>query len=276
VTAYIFDTETTDRQDGEVIEAGFIQIAAADDLFAALGDPGDAIPRPLAIEDSYCERFKPQRPVTTGSMAVHHILPYELADCRPSADFALPADCAYIIGHSVDFDWQAIGSPANVKRICTHAIAQHVWPDATGYSLVALTYMTKGATDETRERVRRAHSAADDCQLAFELLEEILALRPEIRTWSALHAFSEECRIPRTCPMKKYEGVPLEDLDGGFVQWCLDQSWLDPYYRIGLERVVEKREAEWRERLARTRQPVAPAVSVQPNGDANGPDDIPF
>ena len=91
--------------------------------------------------------------------------------------------------------------------------------------------------------VKAAHGALMDVRMNSVLLSHILALKPEITTFTQLHAFSEECRIPRTCPMKRYEGVLLEDLDGGFINWCLDQHWLDKYFRIGLERLVEKR---WR------------------------------
>ncbi|HEU4662508.1 MAG TPA: 3'-5' exonuclease [Dokdonella sp.] len=234
--AYLLDTETTDKREGEIIEACTILLLNADDLF---GD-GDDIRLPLMLTGANLERFKPGKPITTGAMAVHHILPHELEGCRPSSEFAVPADCKYVIGHSVDFDWEAAGRP-DVKRIDTHAMAQWVYPDAGGYSLSALIYLICGATVETRALLKDAHSAYHDCRLAAILLADILRLRPEITTWSALWQFSEECRIPRTCPMKKYEGVPLTDLDDGFIDWCLRQDFIDPYYRKGLERVMADR-----------------------------------
>ena len=237
MSVYIFDTEATDRKNGEIIEAAWLAIQPAQDL---LGTTPDTIPWPMYFKP-WSQRYKPATPSTYGAMAVHHILPHELEDCPPSSSFALPADTAYLIGHSIDFDWEAAGSPSNVKRICTHAMAQHVWPEATGYSQSALIYMLLGPTDRTREFLKDAHSALADVMLNAKLLAKILDAKPDIRTWSALWAFSEECRIPRTCPMKKYEGVPLEHLDDGFVRWCLNQDWLDKYFRIGLERVMKAR-----------------------------------
>jgi exodeoxyribonuclease X len=239
MTVYAFDTETTDKHEGEIIEAALVRLPDAEELFPG----GDSIGYPFPYLECTVTRFRPSKPMTMGALAVHHILPSELEDCAPSHSFRLPDDCTVILGHSIDFDWQAAGSPQHIKRICTHAMSQWVWPEATGYSQSALIYMLNGATPATRELLRSAHSAGVDLSLNVRILSAILEARPEIRTWSALWNFSEECRIPRTCPMKKFEGVPLDELvenEAGFVDWCLRQSWLDPYFRRGLEREIEK------------------------------------
>lgn len=239
MTAIIFDTETTDKKDGEIIEAAWIYLGAEPDLCG-----NNVIIPAMPLETApHVERFRPSKPITFGAMAVHNILPSELEQCRPSSQFELP-QCEYMIGHSIDFDWTAAGAPQHVKRICTHAMAQWVWPDATGYSQSALIYMLMGATPATRMLLRGAHGAGCDVQNNLLLLQYILNQRPEIVTWSQLWEFSEECRIPRTCPMKKYEGVLLDDLEEGFIDWCLNQYWLDPYFRKGLLRVVNARHGD--------------------------------
>ena len=239
MTAYLLDVETTSKkQPMEIIEAAWLRIMPASDM---LGETPDVIPAFLSFS-SWHQRYKPSIEITCGSIAVHHILPHELEDCPPSSSFKLPEDCTYLIGHSIDFDWEAISSPPGVKRICTHAMAQHVWPEATGYSQAALTYMLMGTHDHVREMLKSAHSALADVMLNYRLLQHILIQAPpEIATWAQLWEFSEECRIPRVCPMKRYEGVPLEHLEQGFVDWCLAQHWLDPYFRKGLERVNKER-----------------------------------
>ena len=240
----IFDTETTDRKDGEIIEAAWMLLPVVNDLMGSSDRISETFNHPIISQ-----RFRPSKPMSYGAIAVHHILPSELEDCPPSSTFKLPDDVTMIVGHSVDFDWAAAGSPPRVKRICTHAMAQHVFPEAGGYSLVALIYYCMGATEVARELVRDAHGAYTDVRLCSILLQFILDKKPEIKTWSALWDLSEECRIPRTCPMKKYEGVLLEDLDDGFIRWCLNQDWLDPYLRIGLDRVMAKRYPETRDEL---------------------------
>jgi len=236
MTAYLFDVETTDRKAPlQIIEAAWIRMRPGVDV---VGGDEDFICLYLDSE-FFCERFQPSVLITFGSMAVHHILPKELEGCRPSSQFKLPEDCTYLVGHSIDFDWEAAGSPPQIKRICTHAMAQHVYPEATGYSQSALIYMLLGATESTRALVQGAHGAGRDVHMNAMLLMRILEDMPtRVTRWSDLWEFSEECRIPRTCPMKRYEGVPLQDLDAGFVDWCLAQPWLDPYFRKGLMRVI--------------------------------------
>jgi exodeoxyribonuclease X len=234
MSVLIFDTETNDRKNPEPIEIAYLRIGVK---ASVLGEP---IQRDLPITEEFEQRYKPSRKVTFGSIAVHHILPHELEGCLSSDSFVLADSVEAIVGHSIDFDWRAISSP-NVLRICTHAMAQHVWQDADGYSQSALIYMLHGANETTRAMLSGAHGALTDVCNNRLLLLAILKERPEILTWQDLWLFSEECRIPRTCPMRRYEGVPLDELDDGFIEWCLRLDDLDPYYRKGLERVMRDR-----------------------------------
>lgn len=220
----------------EVIECAWLRLLLAQDMFE---ETPDKIPFVLSFS-SWTERYKPSIPLSMGSIAIHNILPSELEDCQPSSSFNLPLDCEYLIGHSISFDHEAIGRPP-VKLICTHAISQWLWPDTDGHSQAALIYRICGAVPETRAMLKGAHNALADVYLNFRILQHILQQKPEITTWSKLWEFSEECRIPRTCPHKKYEGVLLEDLDVGYIHWCLRQDFIDQYFRKGLERVIAKR-----------------------------------
>lgn len=236
MTVYFFDVEATDRKAPlEIIEAAWLRIEPVTDLAGV----SDAIPAAWNAKP-WVQRYRPRKQSTMGALAVHHILHHELDDCPPSARFKMPDDCEYMIAHSVDFDWSAIGEPP-VKRICTHAMAQWVWPEATGYSQVALMYQIHGATEATRGMVKAAHGALADVHMNAGLLRAILDMRPAIKTWAELYAFSEDCRVPRTCPHKRYEGVLLDDLETSYIYWCLRQDWIDPYYEKGLRRVLEKR-----------------------------------
>lgn len=239
MSVYIFDTETVDREGSEIIEAAWMHVQAPTGLFGA--EP-DRIPPDIndSIGARFCQRYKPVLPLTFGSMAIHHILPFELEECAPSSSFALPADVHYLIGHSIDYDWKAAGSPAAVKRICTDAMARHVWPDASGYSQSALIYMLLGANKITRNMVRNAHGAIVDCALNLTLLSHILRSKTEITTWSALWDFSELCREPRTCRFKQYRDMPLEEVPLDFVEWVLRQTFITEYERRAYQRVWDK------------------------------------
>ena len=229
-TVLIFDTEATGLEEPELIEAAWLRLT----------DFNDEIPKALLVDDRYEQRFKPLKPITYGAMAVHNILPHELEDCAGSDMFRLSPGVDYLVGHNIDFDWGVIGRP-DVKRICTDAIARYVWPNADSFSQSALLYMLLGPTDETRQMLRDAHSAMADVINLAALLEMILRARPAIKTWAQLYEYSEECRIPLTCPFSQYRGVLLTELavnDPGYCNWMLRQDWLDDYLRIGVERAM--------------------------------------
>ena len=109
-TAIIFDTEATGIVDPVIIEAAWI---AVDSL------------APVTLGDTFHQRYQPGKPISLGALATHHIMDEELVDCPPAASFRLPDDLQYLIGHNIDFDWQAVGQP-DVKRICTLALARRV------------------------------------------------------------------------------------------------------------------------------------------------------
>jgi len=238
----IFDTETTSaNEDREIIEAGFLQLRSEKDLAGI----SDRISIDI-VSEPFEQRYKPSKPSTFGAMAVHHILPEELEECSPSSSFKLP-DCDYIIGHSIDFDWEVAGSP-DVKRICTYAMAQHVWQEADSYSQTALLYMALGPSTALREMLRDAHNALQDCYLTRMLLNEILRKKLDITTWSELWQFSEDSRIPLRMPITQARGELLTDIDDGLLQWCLDQYWLPgehPYLHQGLVRENQRRQGSF-------------------------------
>lgn len=264
MTVYIVDTETTSKDDDrEVIELAWLRLQPGHDLAGV----SDRIDVSVPVQH-FEQRYQPSKPAGFGSIAVHHILPDELEGCPPSSDAALPNGCIYIVGHSIDFDWQALGSP-DVHRICTRAMAEHVWPDADSYSQSALLYMLLGATESTRDLLRNAHSALTDCNNNLTLLQHILRAKPDIKTWSALHEFSEECRIPLKMPITKERGTPLTEIDDGLLCWCLNQYWLPgehPYLHKGLVREYERRQEEHQALIDKARD----------KHDPDPDDDLPF
>lgn len=228
--AYILDTETTghyeEQEKPEVIELAYAEIDAAG----------------FALLNPYSERFRPGCEITFGAMAVHHILPSDLTNCRPSSEAKLPADCSYLIGHNVDYDWRALGSPPLVKRICTLAIARRVWQNSPGHSLGACLYRILDPL-VAREHLRYAHSAIADvraCHLLLEYFCKLPGMEGTILSWEDLWEWSENCRIPRIWPWGKYKGRPIgqefgaKQPDRGYHAWCAKQIDLDPYVKKAL------------------------------------------
>jgi exodeoxyribonuclease X len=214
---YVVDTETTSVEKPEVIELAWLQIGF-----------------PITVSSSYEQRFRPKGAISYGAMAVHHILPQELEN-KPAAETAsLPPDTTYIIGHNVDFDYNAIPlKPPGIKRICTLAIARALFPTLDTHMLGALTYFfATGNREAARESLQKAHNALADVGLCLGILGRLLNSvdedsRPQ--TIEALWEFSEDCRIPRVMAFGKYKGQKIKDIPRDYMSWAARQADFDPY-----------------------------------------------
>lgn len=224
MNALILDTETTDATDDrQLIEAAYMRVTLAPRNWYA-----------IAVSAPFVARYKPTKPIAFGAMATHHILPEELEGCPPHDSFSLPPSAEYLIGHSIDFDWQTIGSPAHIKRICTLAMARRLWPDVS-HTLSALMYMLSDDYAKTREELRNAHSAEADIDFCHRVLDAIIEKAGPFDSFEALWEFSEECRVPTTFTFGKHKGSAIADVPLDYVMWMLRQDDVDPYLRKALE-----------------------------------------
>lgn len=225
--AYILDCETTGFDEPGLIEVAWIKLAPspADDLYA----------KSYGLSR---KRFNPGKHIELGATCVHHIVDEDVVDCPPAAEFALPADLAYLVGHFVDFDWKAIGSPP-VKRICTLLLARKYIPEAPSFNLVALLYFLFGA--EARRLARQAHAALADCEMARKLLVALLDRMPEKPgSWEDLWALSEVARneeqarhAARIAPISQWAlvkgGAIVPNAVRGDALSCWRQGWRDSF-----------------------------------------------
>lgn len=212
----IFDTEATDKNNPVIIEAAWLELASLE---------------PFETSHSWVQRYNPGKPISLGALATHHILDEELINCPPSTSFALPADTEYMIGHNVDFDWQAIGNP-DIKRICTLALARSTWPNLDSHNQSALLYFLDRS--HAKEMLKNAHSALADVEICAVILKHICQIR-SITTIEELWLASEKARAPSLMPFGKHKGVPMTEVPADYKRWLLGQGDIDPYLRKALE-----------------------------------------
>lgn len=192
--------------------------------------------RNLGTRELFCQRYKPTMPPAWGALAVHGICMQELEGEPPASTAAADApDIYYWIGHNIDFDWRALGSPPNVQRICTLALARDLWPEMDSHTLSAMMYFCKGATPATREELRAAHSATADIDFCEHLLGVIMSVT-KATSLAQLHAMSEEARIPKKMTFGKFAGEPISAVDRGYASWYARQADPDPYVLLAFRR----------------------------------------
>ena len=213
--AIIFDVEATDKNNAVIIEAASLDVTSL---------------KPFEVGNPWVQRYNPGKPISLGALATHHILDEELVNCPASSSFRLPAGTKYLIGHNIDFDWVAIGSP-EVKRICTLALARSLWPDLDSHTQSALLYCFERAT--AREQLRSAHSALADVWICSKIVAQIIdKLHPV--SLDALWEMSEKARIPTVMPYGKHKGELISQVPTDYKQWLLRQDNVSGYLRKAL------------------------------------------
>ncbi|MEA9604258.1 DUF3820 family protein [Polynucleobacter sp. JS-JIR-II-c23] len=214
--AIIFDVEATDKNDAVIIEAASLDVTSLN---------------PFEVGNPWVQRYNPGKTISLGALATHHIMDEELINCPASSSFRLPAGTKYLIGHNIDFDWVAIGSP-EVKRICTLALARSLWPDLDSHTQSALLYYFE--RDTARDQLRNAHSALADVWICSKIVAQIIDKLHPI-SLDALWEMSEKARIPKTMPYGKHKGELISQVPSDYKQWLLRQDNVSGYLRKALE-----------------------------------------
>jgi exodeoxyribonuclease X len=208
--AIILDTETTEIKNPEVVELAWAEVEE----------------NPWRMYETNLFRFQNERPMQWGAIATHHILPNDLLGCPPSVDAKMPP-CEYLIGHNIDFDWKALGSPP-VKRICTMALSRWLYPECDSHSLSALLYYVMGANNGAKKLLKEAHSADADIMNCWIILKAMLE-KANISGLEELYKLSEKARIPTVMPFGKHKGEPIASVPKSYRDWYRRQDETDPY-----------------------------------------------
>lgn len=216
MTAYAVDTETTGVTNPEVIQFAYAEIVAR---------PGPV----FECTQTTLSQYKPTRTIELGALATHHILPEELESFpSPPEKWELPR---YIIGHNIDFDWKVLGSPEEVKRIDTLALAREAWPALDSHKLGALIYYLFPHT-EARAMLKDAHSAVADLEFCFKVFLAAIAIIPTekpIASWGDVWRLSEAARMPKVMGFGKHKGKAIAEVPRDYVDWYRRQDETDSY-----------------------------------------------
>lgn len=191
----------------------------------------------FSIKSTFHQRYNPGKQIEYGAIATSFVWNEDLIHEPLISKFEFPKDVAYIIGHNIDYDWKVLGSP-DVKRICTKALAQYLFPGLDSYSQSALICYIFGK--QARILLKNAHSAFDDVMNCHRLLEflckkinrNIVLDKPKIEY---LWELSELARIPTTCPIGEHKGKPWNEVPKGFLNWMNKQDFIDTYTKKAIQ-----------------------------------------
>lgn len=214
----ILDTETHAKKNQIPIEVAYIGISMGEN-------------HQFRVESEFCQRYNPGEPIQFGAMATHHILDEDVAACPPASDFVLPEGTKYMIGHSIEFDWDAIGQP-DVKLVDTLGLSRVLWPECDSHSQSALMYFFD--RHKAREMTREAHSALADVKMNLYILNRICErLKP--KSMRALWVESLQALIPKTINFGKHEGALFKDVPQSYKNWYYDQDNPDKYVVMAMK-----------------------------------------
>jgi exodeoxyribonuclease X len=206
-------------------------------------------PRDFIIGQVWKREFNPGKRIEYGAMSTH-FFSNEQVKFFPDWNPAVLPQVDMYIGHSIDYDWKAVGSPEGVRRICTHAMGKRVWPELDSHKLGAILIHILGEA-RAIPLLQSAHQADVDATNNIELVRA-LAREWDIASWDEFHDLSETCRLPLTMQFGKYgpdkskgyAGMPLDEMvaqDPSYTQWVLKLDDLDPYLRTAIMNVKEGR-----------------------------------
>lgn len=190
--------------------------------------------------------------------AVHHIIDEDLAGA-PDWDTVVdglwgavslggelePQDVV-MVAHNAEYEQAVLAGTIfdGCRWVCTFKCALIIWPEAPSHSNESLRYWLQLGT-RGRNGPKSSHSALHDCKVTAGIFNalygqfhkrlvdagSIPASFEAVQTAEVQNAIiaemvrvSREIAVLPVCPIGKERGKKWEDIDGGFLSWCLRQS----------------------------------------------------
>lgn len=244
----VVDIETTGMEppEAEVIEIGWQDVCRTshDSWVFAEDEHGSML-------------FSCDKPCPPEVMAVHHILPWEIKDeprfeARPVQD---RIECKMLgrvadvfVAHNAKFEASFLGgftdragaTPA--RWLCTYKAALRVWPNAPDHKNQTLLYWLGLHNDIDEERRHPPHRAEPDAYVTAHILLKLL----EHATVRDMVAWTLEPPVMPTCPIGKFRGKPWAEVEGGFLNWMLNQPTMEEDLKWNARRELDRRQMDQR------------------------------
>ncbi|WP_019025295.1 MULTISPECIES: exonuclease domain-containing protein [unclassified Thioalkalivibrio] len=220
----IVDTETTgfSHEDDRLIQVALI-----------LPQPNTPVEE-WPVFNQYCN---PGIPIPATASAVHHITDLDVAQAPPVESLvedlvgfirAHAADIDALVAHNAPFDRGFLPALSDHAWIDTRRWAQHLIPEAPGFSNQVLRYHLGCDVPKTyKGRTLEAHDALADVIVTSRIAQNLMRMHHDAGHDLSVDGVRSVCERPlmiESFPFGKHRGVAVSDVikkDPGYVRWAL-------------------------------------------------------
>lgn len=184
-------------------------------------------------------------PITPAARGVHHISDADVAGAMPPdqamarlMDGMEPGDM--FAAHNAAFERMFFGG-GSFPWICTLICAKHLYEDAPDHKNQTLRYyLNIDPALEWPELSMPPHRAGPDSYVSAHILAVMAETADPIR----LLELTSTPVIQKLVQFSKHAGERWEDMDNGFLQWCLDKDFVHPDAKTAAKHWLDKRRAQ--------------------------------
>lgn len=230
------DFETT----GFPPSAGIVEVGWTDVTLSHQPKPGEAYS--LEVGDWQSEITDPGMPIEVGAMAKHHLTEEDVKGRRKPGvvlNEILP-DVDVFVAHNARFE-QEFFKPEGIPWICTYKLALRCCPTAPNHQNQTLRYFLK--TPVNKESCFPPHRAGPDSYVTAHTLAKFIKDLIGKLSIETMIKWSSEPPVMPTCPIGKFRGKPWEEVEMGFLAWCLRQPTMEEDIKWNVEREIKRRHA---------------------------------
>jgi exodeoxyribonuclease X len=174
---------------------------------------------------------KPSHPIEIEAMAAHHLRDKDVENAPSLTKVLAQASSLlkkmdlqpeYYAAHNAGFDSGFLpGLTAN--WICTWKCAQHLWPEAPGYSNQCLRYWLPGVDDEVRGHSSSSlppHRALPDAYVTSRIIKRML----ELKSPDELVELTKIPVLQKICRFGKYYGLPWSQVPVSYLEFIASKG----------------------------------------------------
>lgn len=197
----------------------------------------------LNVVKEWQSLLDPQVPIKYSAMAIHGLRNADV-EASPSLEqwsvmtpnpmLYSGATAPWIVAHKARFDFSVLGAevPADTRMCCSLKIARKLYPglseDGENHQLQTLAYMFNLFSDPIlKSYVGDAHRVGFDIRCVIALFRYVMR-EHKLSLDEVLALGNEPYSLDQPMWFGKHAGVPLRELDRGYMRWCFGAPDMDP------------------------------------------------